>query len=272
MATETRTNVGIVEIIIVGNELLNGTTLDTNSHWISRQLDGLGATVSRKTTVRDDLAMISDAFCESIKRKPRWIFSVGGLGPTFDDMTLRGLAKALGRKVKRDAKALEYLKQSYTRRPIPSRRLSRSSLKMAEIPEGSIPLPNPVGSAPAVLVELRSTKIMSLPGVPKEMKAIFKEQILPLLRRDFATLSKKKEIWISSTGVRESQIAPSIGKIMQRYSPEIYLKSHPIGFDQKGKSLLRFQLISLNPSFLEEAARSLEKAISDHGGKSRRMK
>lgn len=264
-----------MEIIVVGNELLNGTTLDTNSYWLSKRLGEIGSTVSRKTTVRDDLTMISDAFSESMQRKPQWIFSIGGLGPTFDDMTLLGLSKALGRKIKLNKNALNFLKQSYKRRPMPNRRkLSHASLKMAEIPEGSTPLPNPVGSAPAVLVEYRSTKIVSLPGVPKEMKAIFKEELLPLLRQDFARLSKRKQIWISSTGVRESQIAPSTAKIMRQYSPDIYLKSHPIGFDRKGRSLLRFQLISMKPPSsdlsLEKAARSLEKVISHLSGQSTR--
>jgi nicotinamide-nucleotide amidase len=275
LARARRTNKGNVEIIVVGNELLNGTTLDTNSHWLSKRLDEIGCTVSRKTTVRDDLPTISGAFRESMQRSPQWIFSIGGLGPTFDDMTLLGLSNALGRKIKLNKNALNFLKQSYKRRPMPNRRkLLRASLKMAEIPEGSTPLPNPVGSAPAVLSEYRSTKIMSLPGVPREMKAIFKDKLLPLLRQDFEHLSRRKQIWISSTGVRESQIAPATAKIMHRYSPDIYLKSHPIGFDRKGRSLLRFQLISMNPPFsdpsLEKAARSLEKVISHLGGQGTR--
>jgi nicotinamide-nucleotide amidase len=271
---------GTVEIIVVGNELLNGTVLDTNSHWLSKVLDSIGLVVSRKTTIRDDLQVISKTFDESIRRKPEWIFTIGGLGPTFDDMTLKGLARALRKKVILDKHALNFLKQAYSRRRriatpnSPNRQLSKASLKMAEIPEGSIPIPNPVGSAPAVLLERDLTKIVSLPGVPTEMKAIFKQQILPMLREQYPHLSKRKEIWIRSIGVREFEIALTTARIMKKYSPHIYLKSHPSGFDGEGRSLLKFQLISLNPGSplsLENAARVLETQISKLGGESSRM-
>jgi nicotinamide-nucleotide amidase len=274
---------GIVEIIVIGNELLNGTVLDTNSHWLAKRLDKIGVTISRKTTVRDDLAVISKAFRESLEREPDWIFSLGGLGPTFDDLTLQGLAKTLGRKIRLNATALKYLRESRKRRLGTSTpRLPKASLKMAMILEGSTPLPNPVGSAPAVLVEQRSTRIVSLPGVPKEMKGIFKGELLPLLRNDFAHLWKRKQVWISSVGVRESEIAPFTLALMRRFSPYIYLKSHPMGFDRKGRSLLRFQLISTNIPLasstssktidpLEAAAKALEKKIANFSGKSLRI-
>lgn len=265
---------GTTEIIVVGNELLNGTTLDTNSHWLSKQFEEIGVTVTRKTTVPDELEIISDAFRKAVGRGASWIFSIGGLGPTFDDMTLKGLGKALGKKVKRDRRAVQYLKESYQRRHASNHRLSAASLKMAEIPDGSLPLPNPVGSAPAVLTEYGSSKIVSLPGVPKEMKAIFRQELLPLLQKDFVGFRKRRQIWISSKGVRESQIAASISRIMKDYSPDIYLKSHPMGLDMNRNSLLNFQLISQNPNSnasAEAAALVLEKIIAKLGGKSRRI-
>jgi nicotinamide-nucleotide amidase len=266
-----------VESIVIGNELLNGTVLDTNSHWLSSKLNDLGLTVARKTTIPDNLAVISKTFKESLQRKPDWIFSIGGLGPTFDDMTLQGLAKAIGVRVERNPKAVQFLKQSWKRRSnkLARRRISKASLKMAEIPKGTVPLANPVGSAPAVLAEMGSTRVVSFPGVPVEMKGIFKQHVLPILRRDYALLSKRKEIWISSVGIGESLISRTTSLLMRRYSGEIYLKSHPIGFDNKGKPLLRFQLISMNSLFsdriIEAAARYLEKKIQSLGAKSMRI-
>jgi molybdopterin-biosynthesis enzyme MoeA-like protein len=129
-----------VEILVVGNELLNGTTLDTNSFWLSRELGRSGLRVERKTTVRDELPEISTAFRQCISRKPDWVFSIGGLGPTYDDMTVRGLALALGRRLKLDPVAVAMLKESYRRRALllkkPVRRLGNASLKMAMIPVG----------------------------------------------------------------------------------------------------------------------------------------
>jgi nicotinamide-nucleotide amidase len=263
----------IAEIIVVGNELLNGTTLDTNSHWLSKKLEEIGVTVSRKTTVRDDLESISSSFREALDRKPSWIFSVGGLGPTFDDMTLQGLALTIGKKIGLNFEALQYLKESYARRSNLKRRLTSSSLKMAMIPEGSTPLPNSVGSAPAVLTKYGSSKIVSFPGVPGEMKVIFRQVVLPLLQRDFPGLATRSQIWIGSKGVRESQIAPIIDTIMRKYASKVYVKSHPFGFDKQKNSLLHFQIISdETPNlYAQRAARTMERAIAKLGGKSQRL-
>lgn len=243
-----------VELVVVGNELLNGTTLDTNSHWISKRLVKLGAFVTRKTTIRDELGEISEAFRSAIERSPSWIFSLGGLGPTYDDMTLEGLSRATKRRIARSVTALEMVKQSRERRilagaKIPKKILS-SSLKMADIPTGSIPLRNSVGTAPGVLVKVGSTKIISLPGVPKEMKAIFEEEVVQMLRRE-GTGFRRQEKWFSTSGISESAIAPHILKLMNEYTPTIYIKSHPMGF-KNGLSILKFQL-SATSSLREEA-------------------
>lgn len=259
-----------VELIVVGNELLNGTTLDTNSHWVSKQVDRIGAVLSRKTTVRDNLHEISESVGEALRRKPNWIITIGGLGPTFDDMTLLGVAKALHTHVERNALALRYLKESYRRRQIHRRRLAQSSLKMAEIPNGAIPLPNSIGSAPGVLTNHEGTSIVSLPGVPSEMKAIFKENILPKIAQRTEGQKKRKQLWIETVGVRESLIAPATKRIMEKYRNYIYLKSHPMGFDRKERSVIHFQLISEdqspkgNLSFIE-ASKDLRKEILKYG-------
>lgn len=256
-----------VEIIIVGNELLNGTTLDTNSHWLSRRLQSLGASVTRKTTVRDNLQEISQAFQTAVKRSPAWIFSLGGLGPTFDDMTLRGLAVSLRRELCRNLTAVQMIRKSREERIHSGTRISRRllpfTLKMAEMPVGAIPLVNTVGTAPGVLVNTRSTRIVSLPGVPKEMKAIFLQEVEPLLRKMHIG-TKREEKWLEVQGISESSIAPKISKLMQKYAPSIYIKSHPIGF-RKDVSILKFQLSieggsRKNEKILEEVANEL---ISD---------
>ena len=106
----------IVEILCVGNELLSGITLNTNAHWIAAQVAKAGGTVERVTVVGDDLGAISTAVKESLARKPDILVTTGGLGATYDDMTLEGVARALGRKVSLDKEAVEMLKRSYRRR------------------------------------------------------------------------------------------------------------------------------------------------------------
>ncbi len=233
-----------VEILVIGNELLNGTTLDTNSHWLSKRLVALGALVTRKMTVVDNLLEISEAFSSSIGRSPNWILSLGGLGPTFDDMTLKGLSRAIKRPLERNKLAVEMIKQSRERRllsgaKLPSR-ISSSTLKMADLPKSSIPLRNSVGTAPGVLTNVNSSKVVSLPGVPREMKSIFVEEVQPLMRRDLPNF-RKYEKWVRTSGIAESAIAPYIEKTMKKYAPSIYIKSHPIGF-KHGVSILQLQL------------------------------
>jgi nicotinamide-nucleotide amidase len=233
------------EILVVGNELLNGTTLDTNSHWISEELTSLGIRVTRKTTIRDELVIISSEFKECITRNPDWVFSIGGLGPTYDDLTIEGLAKFLHKKLYLDTAALEMLKESYVRRRRmfnkPIRRMPKSSLKMATIPTGSSPLHNSVGSAPGVLAKSGQTTIVCFPGVPSEMKAIFSEDIVPLIQSE-STHFVRAEEWIELIGTSESRLAPILTKISSKYSPLLYIKSHPMGFEF-GKSLIHLQII-----------------------------
>ena len=201
--------------------------------------------VRRKTTVRDELAVIAKSFRDCISRCPDWVISVGGLGPTFDDMTVEGLSVGLRRKLVLDNAARSMLKASYARRArilgMMPHRISKSSLKMAQIPEGSRPLANPVGSAPAVLAESGKTKIVSLPGVPSEMKAIFDQEILPMFEK-IVNYSISEE-WLKVVGISESRLAPKINGIADHYSPLVYIKSHPNGFEH-GRSVLNIQLRS----------------------------
>jgi molybdopterin-biosynthesis enzyme MoeA-like protein len=116
---------------------------------------------------------------------------------------------------------------------------------MAELPEGSRPLQNSAGSAPAVFCTFGSSQIVALPGVPKELRTIFLEEVQSMISKSLPPF-KQMQKWINVTGVGEPKIAPYIAKIMQKYSPEIYIKSHALGF-RKGKSVLKIQLIATTP-------------------------
>jgi nicotinamide-nucleotide amidase len=270
----------IAEILVIGNEVLNGTTLDTNSWWLSSQLNLAGIIVERKLTIRDDLDSITSSFKECISRKPDWIFSIGGLGPTFDDLTIQALSRALNKQWKLNKNAVRMLEASYARRAIKfnlrrKRKLTKARLKMAKLPSGAAPLSNPVGSAPGVLATSGKSRIVSLPGVPSEMKGIFSNEVWPSLQSDFFI----SEEWIKVVGVSESQLAPVVSRIFRKYGGSLYIKSHPSGFE-RGKPLIKIQVI-LNVikeekesglENLRSVARSIELAARKLGAKPKRIK
>jgi len=218
------------ELLFIGNELLIGKVLNTNSQWLARYITSLGGTVTRMTVVRDDLLEISGAIKEVLSRSPRFLITSGGLGPTYDDMTLEGLSKALDRPLRVDEEALSWVNQRYEdllgRGLIKKPSTGSTRAKMATLPLGSKPLRNPVGTAPGVLVDVGATKIICLPGVPKEMEAIFEESVKEEVCKDLKGL-----VFIESgfvvKGLGESFMAPIIEEAMRRYAPYVYVKSHP---------------------------------------------
>jgi nicotinamide-nucleotide amidase len=236
----------VTEILCVGNELLSGITINMNAYWLSKKITGVGGSVKRITVVRDDVDDISLAVKDSIARKPDWLIISGGLGPTYDDKTLQGVASGLRLELELDNMALDMLKKSYSRQSM-NYDLNEIRLKMAMIPVGSKPLQNPVGTAPCVLIETDETKIVCLPGVPKEMEAIFLESILPQMKKigDFYIVESSYE----TIGVSEAMLAPTLSEIVESNPHDsIYLKTHPLGVDRINKHIYaprtRVQLIS----------------------------
>ena len=231
------------EILSVGNELLSGITINTNAHWISQKITEVGGFVKRITVVSDDVKEISLAVKESIARKPNWLVISGGLGPTYDDKTLQGVGLGLGVELVLDNAAVEMLKNSYTRRST-NYELNEIRLKMARIPMGSIPIQNPVGNAPSVLIDTAETNIVCLPGVPKEMEAIFLENILPQIKKNIGEFHIAQSIY-EIIGVSEAMLAPTLSKIVESNPPDlIYLKTHPQGYTSNNIPRLRLQVLS----------------------------
>jgi molybdenum cofactor synthesis domain-containing protein len=236
-----------VELICVGNELLIGKILNKNAQWLCKEITKAGGKVIKETTVSDDVNEIALAVKEALKRKPDFILTSGGLGSTPDDLTLKGVAKALKKPLKLNREALLFLKEKYLSLSDGEKiNLNKARVKMAILPEGSIPLRNPAGTAPAVLIKHKATNIICLPGVPKELKAIFKKEVLKLILEK--TCGKKFfEESIMIRGVFESEISSLISKFKQKH-PEVYLKSHPKGGKKIGESTLElhFSTFSLN--------------------------
>ena len=233
----------IIEILCVGNELLSGITVNTNAHWISRNIAESGGFVRRITVVGDDINEISSAVKESITRGPNWLILSGGLGPTYDDKTLEGVAVGLNLDLVLDKTAVEMLKKSYARRSI-NYELNEIRLKMAKIPRGSIPIQNPVGTAPSVQIEATPEEmtIVCLPGVPKEMEAIFLQSILPQIKNAIGEFYVM-ETSLNVIAVSEAMLSPVLSKIVDSNPPDFtYIKTHPY-YSVDNESRLRVQLI-----------------------------
>jgi len=262
-----------MEIICVGNELLIGKTLNTNAQWIAKVVTALGITVKRVTVVADDVTEIANAFREALSRKPQFMVSTGGMGPTFDDKTLEGIAEALDYKLTVNDEALKMVREKYKvyamERGAEKVELTQARIKMARLPEKAEPIPNPIGTAPGVRVDLEETVLIALPGVPSEMKSIFKETVVPLLEQASGkSVFYEKSVYVD--GVMESSLAPLIDKVMQG-NPGVYIKSHPKGREDQPHMEIHFSTTADEEERLEEkiaeAILQLSGLIREIGGR-----
>ncbi|MBI2885299.1 MAG: competence/damage-inducible protein A [Candidatus Omnitrophica bacterium] len=167
------------EIIAIGSELLSGRVINTNAAYLSRQLQALGIAARRHLAVPDEPAAIVEAITAALHRSDL-ILITGGLGPTDDDITVQALARALGQPLVRSSQAARHVQRLYRRH---GAHLSRLAARQAFVPRGARPLPNPLGTAPGVWWERGATRLIALPGVPQEMRAILQASVLPRLRR-----------------------------------------------------------------------------------------
>lgn len=266
-----------VEIISIGNELLIGKILNTNAHWLAKRITSLGLSVRRITVIGDDLSEISSAIRESIQRRPAFIITTGGLGPTFDDKTLEGVAIATNRTLEENREALEMVRRKYEEYVaeglMEGVELTQYRVKMARLPKGAKPLPNPLGTAPGVLLEHEGVTLIMLPGVPEEMKAIFEESILPLLRKAAGNMVFY-EASLEVAGLYESDLAPLIEEVM-RENPYVYIKSHPKVSEKVRRIELHLSTTCSDEKIakqrIEKAVMQISSLISERGGRIRPM-
>jgi nicotinamide-nucleotide amidase len=201
------------EIIAVGSELLTPDRLDTNSLFLTDELNKLGIEVLRKTIVGDNRELLAEAFRDALNRVPVVIAS-GGLGPTEDDLTRETVADLLGRRLQRCedvVRAIEARFRSF-KRDMPA-----VNLRQAMVPEGAEVLENPRGTAPGLWIEDKGRMVALLPGPPRELKPLFIEQVLPRLRRHISGVRMfSRELRV--TGMGESHVEERIRAIYTRYT------------------------------------------------------
>ncbi|MCS6815807.1 MAG: molybdopterin-binding protein [Blastocatellia bacterium] len=252
-----------VEIIAIGNELLLGDTLDTNTQWLCRTFTGLGGRVERAVLVRDDCSAIVREIRGALGRGVQLLVTSGGLGPTDDDLTLQAVAEALERPLTLNERALALVRETYERLVaagyVADAQLTESRMKMARLPQGAEPLANPVGAAPGVLLRVSGTTLVSLPGVPAELKAIVTGPLRPILQEIFgAGVFREREVIALCRD--ETVLAPILREVAERH-PEIYIKSRAREFGPDIRFRITLSLSGRDPmsveARLEEATRDL---------------
>ena len=203
------------EIIAVGSELLTPDRLDTNSLFLTAELNAIGIEVLRKTVVGDNRDLLSEAFRDALNRVPL-IISCGGLGPTEDDLTRETVADLLGRKLRRNDAILRYIEGRFRSM---GREMPEVNVRQAMVPEGAEILENPRGTAPGLWLEDGGRAVVLLPGPPRELKPLFREQVLPRLeRRASGVRMHSRELRV--TGLGESHVEQRILPIYKRF-PEV---------------------------------------------------
>jgi nicotinamide-nucleotide amidase len=211
----------IVELINTGNELLLGRVLNTHQQWICRQLADLGYLVSRQIAVADTPREIEQAVRESLSRADL-VITTGGLGPTSDDLTRDAIARMLGKTMRENAAVLAQIESFFTKR---NRSMPRLTQVEAQVPEGALVLANLNGTAPGLAMEIpagsfRSSSnpswLIMLPGPPRELRPMFTDSALPLIRRVLPRPEKFICRTFRTTGMGESLVQERIEKPMQR--------------------------------------------------------
>jgi nicotinamide-nucleotide amidase len=209
-------------ILIIGDEILNGTTQDTNSSFIARSAVANGIKIQNIFTVSDDFASIHDGL-KFASQKNELIFITGGLGPTKDDITMKAIADFMGQKLVFNAFVFEKIKAYFEKRGKAQVALNE---KLAYLPENCQLIENERGTAQGMWFDFEGKVFISMPGVPYEMKHMFTQFVLPLVSKKFAlkTIINK---YIMTAGIGESAIAEKIADIENELPKHITLAYLP---------------------------------------------
>lgn len=211
------------EIISIGTELLLGEIVDTNSAWIAQRLTTIGLNLYHVATVGDNLQRITGIMRAALERSDV-VITTGGLGPTVDDMTREAVAAATDRGLVLDEELLQEIATFFARRHYT---MTDNNRKQGCIPEGAIIIHNPVGTAPAFAVEHKGHLIISLPGVPHEMRYLMENEVLPLLRARYGLKGVIRSRILHTCGIGESAIDDRIGDLMHLSNPTVGTAAHP---------------------------------------------
>ncbi|TNF61847.1 MAG: competence/damage-inducible protein A [Deltaproteobacteria bacterium] len=217
-------------LLSIGTELTRGELVNTNAAWLGEELTKLGFAVVEHATVDDDVDRIV-TLIQRFAKLHRVVIATGGLGPTSDDLTTAAAAQAAGVELRRDERVVEGIRQKFEAF---GRVMPESNAKQGDFPEGADVLDNPVGTAPGFAMTLGAARLFFVPGVPREMKHIFQESIVPAV----APLAERKthQVHVRTFGMTESGVAQALRGLEEGHEgltlgyrahfPEIEVKVH----------------------------------------------
>lgn len=211
------------EIITIGTELLLGELVDTNTRYIARALREIGLDLYRTSTVGDNIDRIAEEVQASMQRADA-VITTGGLGPTIDDPTREGIAKACGVETIFVPELWQQIEERFAGfGSVPT----ENNRRQAYIPAGAIPIENPVGTAPGFIVETDRSVAISLPGVPAEMQHLLVTDVIPYLKQRLGLQSIIKSRIVRTAGIGESMLDHKIEDLEKLHNPTVGLSAHP---------------------------------------------
>lgn len=212
-------------IVTIGTELLLGQITDTNASYLARELNRIGLSVALHTTVGDNYTQIKDALSEALKRTDL-VITTGGLGPTEDDLTREVIADLVGSPLTFKKELMGQIESIFKRFGY---RMPENNRKQACIPDGAIPIPNEVGTAPGFIVEKASKMIVALPGVPRELKYLLSREVIPELKKRFHLNQERiSSKVLKVTGIGESKVDSQIKDLIKaQTNPTVGILASP---------------------------------------------
>ncbi|HVN15382.1 MAG TPA: molybdopterin-binding protein [Anaerolineales bacterium] len=210
------------EIITIGTEILLGEIVDTNTRHIAQALRGLGVDLYRTVTIGDNVERIANAIHNSMERA-EIVITTGGLGPTVDDPTREAVARAVGVETEFREELWQQVIATIARY---GRAPSENQKRQAYVPRGALAISNPVGTAPAFIVETERNAVISLPGVPKEMEFLLHESVIPYLQKRYELSDIIKVRVLHTSGMGEGAIDEQVGDFELLANPTVGLAAH----------------------------------------------
>jgi nicotinamide-nucleotide amidase len=244
------------EIVSTGTELLLGQIDDTNATYLARQLRDLGIDLFFRTTVGDNELRIAQALELALSRADLAIMT-GGLGPTVDDVTREAVARVTGRPLVLHPELLAQIEAFFARF---GSHMTDNNRRQACLPEGCIPIENPVGTAPAFIVEGEKGTIITLPGVPHEMRYLMESAVVPYLQKRLGRLEAIVTRVLRTVAIGESHIDQAIADLEASSNPTVGLSAHP------GQTDVRIVAKAATHEQAEEMVARVEAAIRERLG------
>ncbi len=232
------------EIVATGSELLLGEVVDTNSTYIAQKLREIGLNLYFKTVVGDNAQRMTEALRIALNRSDV-VITTGGLGPTVDDVTRPAVARAVGRELIFSDELLTQIQARFRAYGSP---MGENNKRQAYLPQDATPIENPVGTAPAFIVEHEGRFIISLPGVPREMEYLMEHAVLPFLKTKLNLTDVILIRTLHTVGQGESRIDEAIADLETASNPTVGLsaKAGQVDIRITAKASTREEAATLN--------------------------